>query len=142
MVNRKENGKANSDIMRKIVSLSNGSARKSLVLLEKVINEEPEKAIEVLKSDGVEIENEEIINLCRALIKGESWNSITDVLNKLKKEDIENIRRAVLGYMSSVLLKGNQNNKAGMTIEFFQEPFYNSGFPGLVLACYQSFYAK
>jgi hypothetical protein len=41
----------------------------------------------------------------------------------------------VLGYCQSILLK-QENDRAAFVIEIFQEPLYNIGFPGLVLACY------
>lgn len=142
-INRKEDGKADNDIIEKIINMSYGSARKSLVLLEKIINEDPERALEILKNEGDEEETEEIRELCRALIgRNRNWGEIAEVLNKLKDEDLEKIRRCILGYMNAVLLKGKENNRAGLVLEFFQEPFYNSGFPGLTLACYQSIFVK
>jgi DNA polymerase-3 subunit gamma/tau len=140
-INRKEDGKANNDTIDKIVSLSIGSARKALVLLEKIINEEPDRALKILK-EGRDIENKKIIDLCRVLIDTRSsWEDVTDILNELKTEEPENIRYAILGYMSGVLLKGKKNNRAAVVMEFFQEPFYNSKFYGVVLACYQSLFS-
>lgn len=141
-INRKESGKANNEIIEKIVDLSYGSARKALVLLEKIINEEPEQGLKILKND-IESDKREVIDLCRSLINNRnSWQDITDILNKLKDEDIEKIRRAVLGYMNKVLLNGKQNDRAAIILEAFQEPFYNIGFPGLTLACYQSLFSN
>jgi len=56
-------------------------------------------------------------------------------LNGLKDQDPESIRRHVLGYAQAVLLKSD-NSRAGLVLESFIEPFFNSGFPQLVLACY------
>jgi len=53
----------------------------------------------------------------------------------LKGQDAEGIRRVVIGYASSVLLN-TDNAVAGLILEAFQEPTYNMGFPGIVLACY------
>jgi len=79
----------------------------------------------------------QVIELCRALIKQESWNRVNKILTGLKDQDPENIRRAVLGYCQAILLK-DKNDIAGLVMENFIDPFYNSGFPGLVFACYKT----
>jgi hypothetical protein len=82
-----------------------------------------------------------VIEICRNLIKG-TWPNICDHLKNLKTNDYEKVRWAVMGYMKSILLSGNRNDKAAIILEIFEEPFYDSGLNGLVSACYQSFYAK
>ena len=80
--------------------------------------------------------NPKVIDLCRALLKKEKWKIIADILKELN-EDPESIRYAVLGYMSSVLLNGD-NKQAPFVISSFSESFIYSKKAGLVLACYQS----
>jgi hypothetical protein len=61
----------------------------------------------------------------------------------MKDEDPEHVRRAVLGYCQSVLLNGGDNQvEVAATMQEFIEPFYNSGFPGLVLACYSALFEE
>ena len=67
-----------------------------------------------------------------------SWKIIANILSGLKEEEPESIRRMVLGYCQAILLKGVANNQVGVVMEVFMEPFYNSGFPQLTLACYVS----
>jgi len=61
---------------------------------------------------------------------------VNTLLRGLKTIEPERIRYAVLGYCSAVLLKGD-NIKAAIILEAFEEPFYNGGFPLLVLACHR-----
>jgi uncharacterized membrane protein len=75
------------------------------------------------------------IELCRALIKGAGWKTVSELLTKLKKEEPESIRRMVLSYCSTVLLK-EENIIAASIMEAMIEPFFHSGFPGLVFACF------
>ena len=77
----------------------------------------------------------ESIALCRALIRREGWKIVREILSGLKDQDAEGIRRHVLGYAQSALLNSD-NERAGLVLEEFFEPFYSIGFPGLVYACY------
>jgi hypothetical protein len=78
------------------------------------------------------------IELCRALLKGANWPNIQTLLKDLT-DDPEKVRRAVIGYMSSVAL--NQKNPkvvydAGMIFKNFQKAFYDTGKAGLTFACW------
>ena len=111
-----------------IIKDSFGLPRNALQILDQVLRVDPDQQLEAAtKAAAVESES---IELCRALIKGESWHRVSTILVGLKDQEAENIRRHVLGYMQSVLLKG------GNDLAEFLEPFYNTGFPGLVYACY------
>ena len=69
-------------------------------------------------------------------MKGGGWGRVSTILKGLKNEDPESIRRHVLGYCQSVLLSGKDDERAGLVMEEMIEPFYNTGYPGLVFACY------
>lgn len=133
---KKEGLEVPKDIIRDIAENCDGSPRRALVLLEKVSEVDDERAMKDIITIGPEAEKE-TIELCRALIGKYNWKQVAEILTGLKKEDPEKVRRAVMGYMNSVLLK-KANNQAAMTLECFSEPLYNTGFPGLTLACYQS----
>lgn len=130
------------DVEEEIAECSGGSPRKALVLLEKAVGLDPDKAIRLISSGVTDEEDEAAYGLCKALIdKNTTWASVVAVLKKLE-EDPEKVRYAVMGYMNSVLLKGKQNERAAAALEFFSEPFYNSGKPGLTLACYQTLFSE
>lgn len=78
------------------------------------------------------------IDLCRLLFGKGSWKQITTCLDGLKQQDAEGIRRVVMGYAQSILLKSD-NEKAAAILESFIEPNFTNGFPQLVLACYTAF---
>lgn len=82
------------------------------------------------------------IELCRALTSGwDSWHKIATILKGLKDEDPEQIRRAILGYCQAILLGNSPSPFIAGIMEEFIEPFYNTGFPGLTLACYSALFA-
>lgn len=120
-------------IYEQIIQDAQGHSRNALQVLDQVIRVPGEKRLEIAQRTAEE--QSQVIELCRALIKNEGWSKIRVILTGLKGQDPENIRRAVLGYCQAVLLK-SENQKAALIMDEFIEPFYNTGFPGLVFACY------
>jgi len=129
-----EDETCNKEIYEQIFQDSFGHPRNALQILEQVLLAEPENRLEVSKQ--AEAVQSQSIELCRALVgAGRSWKEVREILSGLREEEPESIRRHVLGYAQSVLLKSD-NVRAGLVLEEFVNPFWNSGFPGLVLACY------
>ena len=139
-INREENTDIDKEVIEEIADNCEGSPRKAIVLFEKIIGMEKEKAINLISNGIMESDEKEIIDLCRALLK-EGWSNISKLLKGLKGKDPEKIRYAVLGYMNSVLLN-KPNDRAALVLEYFSEPFYNVGMPGVTLACYQAIFSK
>jgi DNA polymerase-3 subunit gamma/tau len=134
-VTKAEKDKITDELVEIITRDSLGHPRNALQILEQVLNTPEEKREKIAKQSA--IEQTESIALCRALLSNKGWKSVNTILQGLKGQDAEGIRRVVLGYATSVLLKAD-NEKAAHILECFQEPTYNMGFPGLVLSCYQS----
>ena len=132
-VARAEGERLETEVMAKIINNSNGLPRNALQILERVLATDPEQRLEAAVQ--AEEEKNESIELCRALLSNSSWGKVKGILNGLIGQNAESIRRHVLGYCQAVLLK-KDNEKCGLIMEEFIEPFYNSGFPQLVLACY------
>ena len=131
---KKENDELEKEVINQIIIDSQGLPRNALTILEQVLSTPVKRRLHVAQQAAVE--QTESIALCRALIGKKGWGEIKTILAGLKGQDAEGIRRVVLGYATSVLLKAN-NTQAGIVLECFEEPTYNIGFPGLVLACYR-----
>lgn len=124
-----------SSVYKSIAEHSENSIRQSLVILEQILEiEEEEEALSVISS--IRMQEAAVIDLCRALIKKESWNKISGLLKGITEEP-EKVRRAVLGYASAVLLNGS-NEQAAEIIDNFKNNFYDSGKAGLVYASFLS----
>lgn len=128
-----ESGKVVKEAYERIINDSFGHPRNALQILEQVLAVPAKEQLKVAKRSAAE--ESQSIELCRALIMATSWKKVSNLLKGLKQEDAEGVRRHVLGYAQSVLLN-KDSPKAAIILEEFIEPFYNSGFPGLVLACY------
>ena len=107
--------------------------RNALQILERVLSVPEDKRIEVAQQSAAE--QSQSIELCRALLNKKPWGEVNKILVGLKDQEAESIRRVVLGYCQSVLLKSDMV-RAGRVLEEFLTPFYDSGFPQLVYACY------
>lgn len=117
-----------------LIENAQGSARVLLVLLEKIATL-PENQREAAIAAKL-AEDNKAIDLCRLLIgRKASWKQVADVLANLKEEP-ESVRRAVLGYARSVLLKGG-SWEAYNVIVAFSNHFFDSGHAGLAAACYE-----
>lgn len=135
----KEEGKTiPKDVLKSIARDSLGSGRQALSILEQIIDLEPDDMLAA--AIWVAEERSQIIELCRALINKSPWKTIASILSKLEGEP-ESTRRAILGYCNSILLKGD-NARAYLIMESMSEPFFNTGAPGLTLACYTALYAE
>lgn len=132
-ISKNEGNEIDKTILAEIASESEGSPRQAVIMLQKIIGltteEEMKEAIQAIK-----INEKNTIDLCRALLKGASWKSIATIL-KLIQDDPEKVRRAVLGYMSAVLLNSGEK-RAAMIIECFADNYYNSGKAGLIFSCF------
>lgn len=132
---KKEGERVTRPIYETIMDESLGKPRDALQMLEQVLSADIEDRKEIIQQvKGFE---GKVKDLCQGLLKaGTPWSKISVILNDLKNEDPERIRRGVLGYMQVVLLNGD-NVRAGLIMEEFVHPFYDSGFPELVFACYR-----
>ena len=126
-------GNKHGEVLTQIIQDSQGHPRNALQILEQVLNTPVKRRLAIAQQAA--IEQSESIALCRALIKGEPWSKVKTILQGLKTQDAEGIRRVVIGYAQSVLLNSD-NPKAGLILEEFLEPTYNAGFPRIVYASY------
>lgn len=140
---KREAFKVSKAVLDEICGSAEGSARKGLVLLEQIANLKTEK--EQLRgiADST-FDREEAIKLVRTLfVPRPQWTVIAAILKAIEKDDAEGIRRLVLGYSRSILLKGGaMANRACATIEIFSDPFYDTGNAGLARACFEICHLK
>ena len=122
-----------TEILEQIIQDTFGHPRNALQVLEQVLTVPEENRLEIAKQ--VAEQQSQIIELCRALLKGDGWKTVRPIVEGVKTQDAEDVRRSMLGYMQAVLLKGD-NDRAAYIMEQFWEPTYNHGFPYITYACY------
>lgn len=134
---KKERKRIKEEVLDSIVKNSKGSLGIALSMLDKVIDLKSSK-LQLKEIQSIDNLETQVIDLCRCLINDRcKWRDASSILTQLKEQnaDPENIRRVVLGYCSSILLK-EDNPKAALVLDCFINHFYDSGFPGLIHACY------
>lgn len=117
--------------LKRISEVCEGIPREALIILDQVIDLKPADRLKAIESTK-ERENQ-LIDLCRALLEGKKWKVVAGILKGLKAEP-ESIRHGVLGYMNSVLLGGDET--AALIMEEFREHCYTRA--ELTLAAYMS----
>jgi len=122
------------EVYDQIISEAQGHPRNALQILAQVLAVSEDRRLEVAKQ-AAEVRSQ-IIDLCRALIAGKSWKTVAGILEGLKQEDPESVRRAILGYCQTVLLRSGDIRTAAI-MEEMEDNLFDSGFPGLVLRCYR-----
>ena len=132
---KREKKEIKKEVLLRIIQNSGASMRKSLVLLDQIINL-PEGEQENALSTTQDVE-QQCIELCRALINRKPWGNVADILKGLK-DDPEAIRHMVLGYARAVLLSGRKQANAYLVIEAFRDNFFDSKHAGLAAACYEA----
>lgn len=120
------------EVIEQIIMDSNGSPRMALSILDKIIGMDESEMLEAAKQQAAE--TNEAIALCRALIGKRPWPEVSRIIQGIN-QDPEQVRRAVLGYMQTVLLKSD-NGQAYIVLDAFQKDFFTTGKPGLTMACY------
>lgn len=128
-----EEEELDGQIYEQIIEHANGHPRNAIQVLEQVLSVPKENRVEIAKKTEEEVQD--AIELCRALGRGAQWKEIRTILNNLKDQEPEGIRRLVLSYCQSVLLS-KDDKLYGLILEEFINPFYDSGFPQLIYACY------
>ncbi len=134
---KKEKADVTDDVIDKVISVAEGSARNALKILDSVLKlETEEKQLEAVQSGTYERQS---IELCRALLSPKcSWPEVARILQGIDEEP-ETMRRMILGYMSAVMLKGGKNlDRVHSVMKCMEFNFFDTGKPGLVSACYQA----
>lgn len=134
---KKEGVKLPEEVVSSIANIAEGSARRSLVLLEQIIGLKTEEdQLEALqKSES----KQQSIEIARALIKGVSWPEMCKLLKEVDDEP-ETIRHLILGYCTTIMLGGNakMSGRASVILNNFRDNYYDCGKAGLVLSCYET----
>ena len=123
-------------VLGKIADNSDGSSRQAINTLEALIGLKPKEMMKIAETSfGTPTE---VIELCRLMMghNSKDWKKVAAILKGLET-DPESTRRQVLGYANACMLRGD-NMKAYCILDAFREPFFNTGKPGLTLACYEA----
>ena len=122
IITHKEGATIDIEILKQIVSMSEGSSRDALQKLNGIIYlENDDKRRQWLKEKEFGEENEDIFNLCRALIANKGWNAYMECIEKAKddlKANPEGVRFMLMSY-ARTCLKKELNIRAAAMLKAF-----------------------
>lgn len=141
-ISKKEDIEVENDVLTYISQNSEGSPRNALKLLNSVIDLKDEDSQMEKLENTVLMEDPEVFHFCGELFrKNPNWNKLAEFLKSFKdKKDPEEIRRIVMGYAQSMILR-MESKSAAYTLECFCDYEYMNGMPGITLATYQATHA-
>ena len=130
----KENKPVDTDILRKIAEVAEGSARKALVILHAVIGlEKIEDQLAAIEATDIK---KQAIEIARALLNQQTkWHKMQEILKNVDEEP-ETIRSMILSYCNTIMLGKGNHLRAAMIIEEFRENWYDEKKSGLTISCW------
>ena len=134
-VNKQQGGKVTKAVISAIITQSDGSIGKALILLDKVMFLEEKDQLSIVQA--IDKQDQTIINLCQALLYGKRWVQIVPIMKDLDG-NVESYRQIILNYMMKVLLNP-KSSKFHLTsaniINIFEE--YTDNKAVFIKKCYQ-----
>lgn len=108
-----------------IARACNGSPRHALTMLAKVAEADSDDEVAALLE--APLENNEIIDLCRALVKGDlAWSKLTKTIKDLEAMNAESIRIVIVAYLTSCLMGAKSDKDACRLLDIlanFNKPY-------------------
>lgn len=132
---KQEEQTIDAKVGKTIVEISDGSARKALVLLDGVLGMDNVK--EQLRYLEDNDSQKQAFSIAQALFKKETtWKTMAGILKEVSipNSELEGVRYMILSYANKVLLSGNP--RAALVIEEFRYNWYDSQSSGLYICCY------
>ncbi len=133
----KESVVLSKEVAKKIIECSEGSPRKAMVFLHQVLKMDNKKdQLRLIQPPSIKTDS---IKIARTLINSSSkWVQMSKVLKECDIKEAEGIRRLILAYSQTVMIKGGpMTDRAYVMIDAFSEHFFSNGSAGLVAACYE-----
>ncbi len=136
-----------NDVIDEIINVSDGCPREALVILDQIIDLDPDKMLDSIQQGEAE---REVKELCQAMLKGKDWPELAKILKGMSGTDPERCRQAIIGWFSSVALDKqgfNKNNiqkwnevaaRSALVFDCFRETVFYTGNAGISFAAYNT----
>jgi len=111
-----ENYRTPDNVLKQIAQAASGSPRRALVMLNMTYDvTDSDECARILETP---LENKEIIDLCRALVKGNMrWEDVTTGLKALGDTNPESIRIGIVNYLNACIMGARSDNAAARLLD-------------------------
>jgi len=128
----------NSDVLKYIAEESDGVPRASLSFLQQVASEGTwtKDAASLIINAGVDVDNIEVMDLCRGILKHKSFQTTLVEYKNIKNIPLENMRIAICGFFVGCLRRSKNKieaDKYSAIIEFMSVPYFGNPKPEHIL---------
>jgi DNA polymerase III gamma/tau subunit len=127
-VRQTEGVNINEAVINLCVTEAEGSPRRALTFLAQMSEQTTiEEARELIRNEPAE--PDAIIQLARLLFERANWRRVRPVLESLKDENPETVRRIIEAYFTKVVLGNENENVVGNMVyllDLFSQPIYNT----------------
>lgn len=133
----KEGKKIEESVVKKIADVAGGSARKALVLLDGVLGlSDKKEQLNYLENNDTD---KMAFNIVQSLFNPKAgWPTVKKLLAEVEvpTNELEGVRRAVLGYARKTMIGKGNASRAALIMEEFRDNWFDLGPAGLALSCY------
>ncbi len=111
-----ENYDTADGILKQVGMACGGSPRRALVMLSMIYDvQDGEECARILETP---LDNEEIIGLCRLLVKGNlRWQDVTEALKALGETNAESIRIPIVNYLNACIMGAKTDSSAARLLD-------------------------
>jgi DNA polymerase III gamma/tau subunit len=126
------------EVIDRIIDVCEGSPRKALKILQQIIDlESVDEMMEAIQASDFRNAAFDLVKVMLPFKGRANWNEVAKVLNGLKDEEPEGIRRLILAVCKTHMLKGGPlAGRAFLLYGHFQDNYYDTGMTGLVASCF------
>ena len=121
------------NVLDAITKRAEGCARSAMTMLEQQLGKSESEALATV--NAYQSQERQGIDLCRALISKQPWRKIVSIYTKLENPEPEGLRRLLLAWLKTCMLKAKSDDEAGKfanMIAELSEPTYDCGEAGLL----------
>lgn len=130
--------KLSDDVRDALVEAADGSARKCLVLLNAVADQEDESSqLDSIKAADTERQTSELARLLLKGSKNDYKKAMVIVRGLMAVDEPESVRRGLIGYCNAILTKGVYSQPAYNVINVFRDNVYDSGWAGITAGVWE-----
>jgi DNA polymerase III subunit gamma/tau len=135
---KKEKRELTEEVVERIATAAEGSARLALNILHSVLQSEDED--QQLKAITALSQKENAFEIARLLVKqGTKWPEMAKLIKQVAPtdSDAEGIRRMILSYANTLVLgSGKLTDRGYILLDTFRDNWYDCGKAGLTACCY------
>ena len=126
-----------------IAEIAEGSARRAIVIMEEIAAASEDQQESLLDQHKNNFNDDsDVANLCKMLyLDKPMWSDVVSCLSAMKNKGVqaESIRRTILSWGMSMILRGNKSESIPGVMRVFKDNVFDSDWAGLTIQCFSAY---